>query len=219
LLGRAQALTYAERHGEALATLDQLLALGHWLVGDARYWRALNEAQLDRNEEAWADVELAAKLLVNAEVPKLAGLIAYRLKQVDVARQKFEESWQRNRRDCETGYYLGIVLTEQGTWSRAADVLVDVDRCLQESERTLMAEIGTLRTSGDQLERRQRQIAKRERQIAAGRRMMATSWFNIAVASYNLSRKDDARLYAEKVSADEQFGERARELLTRLRLR
>ena len=63
----------------------------------------------------------------------------------------------------------------------------------------------------------QRKIARREQQIADGRRKMATSWFNIAVAYYNLARKPEARQYAEKIVDDEQFGERARELLTRLR--
>ena len=216
-LGKARALTYAGRHEDALTTIDQLLAIGRWLIGDARYWRALNEAQLGRNEEAWSDIELAAKLLVNAEVPKLAGIVAYRLKQIDVSRAKFEESWQRNRLDCETGYYLGIVLGEQGAWPRTADVLVETDRCLQQAERNLTAEIATFRTSTDRRERRERQIAKREQQITTGRRMMATSWFNLAVAYYNLSRKDDARQYAEKVSSDEQFGGRARDLLARLR--
>jgi tetratricopeptide (TPR) repeat protein len=217
LLGKARALTYAGRHEDALTTIDQVLALGRWLIGDARYWRALNEAQLGRNEEAWSDIELAAKLLINAEVPKLAGILAYRLKQVDVARAKFEESWQRNRLDCETGYYLGIVLAEQGVWTRSADVLVETDRCLQEAELKLTAEIATYRAWTERPERRERQIAKREQQIAAGRRMMTTSWFNIAVAYYNLARKDDARQYAERVSSDEQFGERARDLLARIR--
>jgi len=217
LLGKARALTYAARHEEALVALDRLLASGRWLIGDARYWRALNEAELGQNDEAWSDVELAAGLLVNAEVPKLAGIIAYRLKQIDVSRARFDESRQRNPFDCETGYYLGVVLGEQGVWGRAAEVLVETDRCLQDAERSLQAEIATLQMSTDRLERRQRQIARRERQIANGRRMMATSWFNIAVSYYNLSKKDDARQYAERVALDEQLGERARELLTRLR--
>jgi hypothetical protein len=29
-------------------------------LGDARYWRALNEVQLERHDEAWTDIELAA---------------------------------------------------------------------------------------------------------------------------------------------------------------
>jgi tetratricopeptide (TPR) repeat protein len=217
LLGKATALTYAGRHEEALTTIDELLALGRWLIGDGRYWRALNEAQLGRNEEAWSDIELAAKLLVNAEVPKLAGLIAYRLKQIDVSRAKFEESRQRNPLDCETGYYLGIILAEQAVWTRTADVLVETDRCLQDAERNLLLEIASFEASTVPPARRQRQIAKRERQIASGRRMMATSWFNIAVAYFNLSKKDDARQFAEKALSDEQLGERARELLARLR--
>ena len=46
--------------------------------------------------------------------------------------------------------------------------------------------------------------------------MIATSWYNTAVAYFSLSRKDEARQFAEKVSADEQFGERAKEILSRL---
>ena len=65
--------------------------------------------------------------------------------------------------------------------------------------------------------RQARQIRRREQDIAKGRRMRATSWFNLAVSSYSLSRKDEARQYAEKVADDEQFGERARDLLSRLR--
>jgi tetratricopeptide (TPR) repeat protein len=216
LLGKVRALTYGGRYQESLSVVDQLLA-GRWLVGDARYYRALNEAQLGRNEEAWSDIELAARLLVNAEVPKLAGIIAYRLKQIDVSRAKFDESRQRNPYDCETGYYLGLVLDEQSIWGRAADVLVETDRCLQNAERSLESEIASVRISNQLPERRERQIARRERQIAAGRRMLATSWFNIAVAYYNLSRKDDARPYAERLAEDDQLGERARDLLTRLR--
>ena len=47
--------------------------------------------------------------------------------------------------------------------------------------------------------------------------MRATCWFNGAVASFNLSKKDEAREFAEKVIDDEQFGDRARQLLARLR--
>ena len=134
-----------------------------------------------------------------------------------MSRAKFDQSHQRNPLDCETLYYLGTVLAEQSAWARTAEVLVDTDRCLQDAERDLKTEITSLQTAAIRPERRDRQIAKRERQIAAGRRMMATSWFNTAIAYYNLSRKDDARQYAERVASDDQFGDRARELLTRLR--
>lgn len=216
LLNKAKAQTFSGRYTESLATLDRLLALNRWFLGDARYWRAMNEAQLGRNDEAWDDVENAASLLFNAEVPKLAGIIAYRRTQLDVARGKFEESWKRNRGDCETGFYLGVVSAEQAAWSRTADTLVEVVRCFDGEEKKLNGEIEAIRASTQRPERRERQIQRREQQIAANKRMVVTSWFNLAVSSYNLARKDEARVYAEKVVNDEQFAERARELLARL---
>jgi hypothetical protein len=47
--------------------------------------------------------------------------------------------------------------------------------------------------------------------------MLATSSFNTAVAYFSLSRKEEARQFAETVIDDEQFGERAREILSRLK--
>jgi len=215
LLGKVRALTYLTRHEDAIATTDQLLT-ERWYVGDARYWRALNETQLTRYEEAWTDVELAAKLLINAEVPKLAGIIAYRRQQLEVARGKFDESRKRNPNDCETGFYLGVVLAEQRVWIRTSDVLVDTAQCLARAEQAAREDIEKIRVSDDPPARQARQIAKREQMIANGRRMMAQSWFNTAVAYYNLERRDEAREYAHKVADDEQFGEKAREILARL---
>lgn len=216
LLGRVRALTYLARHDEAIATVDRLLA-DRWYVGDARYWRAVNETELTRYDEAWMDIDAAAKLLINADVPKLAGIIAYRRHELEVARAKFDQSRERNRSDCETGYYLGIVLADEQQWPRTADVFTETARCLQSAEQQLKREIERIAASTAPPQRKARQIARREQQLASARRMLVTSWFNTAVAYYSLSRLDEARQYAEKVADDEQFGERARDLLSRLR--
>ena len=215
LIGRVKALTYLGKAVEAIALTDQLLG-ERWHVGDARYWRALNENQLSRLDEAWDDVEKAAKLLINAEVPKLAGTIAYRRQQLEVSRIKFEEAKLRNPLDCETGFYLGVVLGDQRAWPRTAEVLREAAGCLEGAERDALADIAAIRASTDPPERQARQIARREKRIAEGRRMIATSWYNTAVAYFNLSHKDEARQFAGKVAGDEQFGDRAKEILTRL---
>jgi tetratricopeptide (TPR) repeat protein len=216
LLGKARALTYLKRHEQAIATTDEILA-GRYYVGDARYWRALNETELGRIEEAWVDIEEADKLLINDQVPKLAGIIAYRRKQLDVARAKFETARQRNPGDCETSFYLGTVFADQRAWNQTADTFVAAARCLENQELELERDIEQIRTSTAPPARQARQIARREQQIATGRRMLATSSFNTAVAYYSLSRKDEARQFAGKVADDKEFGERAREILTRLR--
>ena len=64
--------------------------------------------------------------------------------------------------------------------------------------------------------RQARQIARREQQLAAQARMRATSWFNTAAACFNLTRYMEARQYAVLVLDDPQFGDRARDLLSRL---
>jgi tetratricopeptide (TPR) repeat protein len=216
ILGKARALTYLGRHVEAIAATDQLLS-ERWFLGDAYYWRALNEAELERHDDAWADIEAAAKLMINAEVPKLAGLIAYRRHELDVSRQKFEEAARRNGADCETHYYLGVVLAELRQWSRTADILIQAGACLEIVERGYLEEIATIRASNESPARQQMKIARREQYIAKARRQMATSWFDVAVACYNLSRQPEARQYAERVVDDEQFGARAKEIISRIK--
>jgi tetratricopeptide (TPR) repeat protein len=217
LLGTVRALTYVGRYTEALDAVDRLLALEHWYIGDARYWRALIEAQLRRNEDAWTDVELAAKLLVNAEVPKLAGIVAYRLQHPAVAQAKFEESLNRDSTDCETAFYLGVVLADERLWPRSAEVLIGAAGCLEHAREAAQEEIVAIRASADPPERKAKQIARREQKIAEAGRMLVTSWFNTAVAYYSLDQKPEARTFAQKVIDDDQFGARARELLSRLR--
>jgi len=215
LLGKIKALTYLGKPTDAIAAADQLLA-ANWHPGEARYWRALNELQIERFDDAWVDVEEAAKLLINSDVPKLAGIIAYRRHELDVSRGRFELSRQRNQNDCEAAFYLGVVLAEQRTWNRTAAVSREASSCLEAAEQEAIKDIATIRESTDPPARKEKQIARREQLIANGRRMMATSWFNTAVAYYNLSQRDEARQFAEKVIDDEQFGERAKEILTRL---
>jgi len=216
LFGDLRALTYLGAANDAIAVANRMLD-ERWMVGDARYWRAFNEMQLDQLETAWEDVEMAEKTSINAQVPKLAGLIAYRRAQLDVAIARFSTSYERNPLDCETRFYLGVVHAEARHWTETADKLVGAASCLQDQEAELTQDIARIRTSALSEERKAKQIARREQQIAEGRRRIATSWFDVAVADFNLSKKDEARQYAERVSDDEQFGERARDLLARLR--
>ena len=117
------------------------------------------------------------RLLVNAEVPTLAGIVAYRRHDLDTSRQRFETSRQRNAGDCEIRLLpLASFWRDLRQWPATAEALV-----------------------------------------ASGLRMRATSFFNIAVASLSLGRATIARQYAEMVADDEQFGERAREIRSRLK--
>ena len=108
------------------------------------------------------------------------------------------------------------MLAEQRAWPRTAEVLREASDCLQGAELAYIKEIADIRASKDPPERQAKKIARREQYIAKGRRYLATAWFDIAVAYYNLSKAVEARQFAEKVVEDEQFGERAKEILSRL---
>jgi len=150
-------------------------------------------------------------------VPKLAGIIAYQRRELEVSKAKFDLSRTRNPKDCETGHYLGLVLGELKDWPRTADVSMETAECLQNAQEEWRKDIAAIQASDDPPARKARKIAKREQSIATATRWMATSWFNTAVAYYNLSRPTDARTYAEKVVDDEQFGSRAKDLIALLR--
>jgi tetratricopeptide (TPR) repeat protein len=87
LLGDVKALTYLAEQSmplrRSIACSASAGILATLVTG------ALNENQLGQLDQAWDDIEAAAKLLINAEVPKLAGIIAYRRQQLDVSRAKF----------------------------------------------------------------------------------------------------------------------------------
>ena len=214
-LGRLRALSYLNRHDDAIAAADAILA-GHWNRGDALYWRAWNEMQLEHLDQAWADVEDAWKIWIHADVAKLAGIIAYRRHELEASRGKFEISEKMNRADCETGFYLGLVDAELGIWQQTVDIFVATASCLEGSRQQIAQEIAKIQASNAAPDRKVKKIARREQQLAVETRRLATSWFNTAVGYFNLAQKAQARQYAEKVSDDEQFGARARELLGRL---
>jgi tetratricopeptide (TPR) repeat protein len=216
LVGTIRALTHLGRYAEALTTVDKLLSTGR-NPGEARYWRAFNENQIGQYEAAWQDVQMAATLMVNAEVPKLAGIVAYRRGELEVAKRQLEDARTRNRIDCETGFYLHMTFADRRDWIKTADIASETGSCFDTAEARLRESISTLRASNGDATRVARQVARREEQITINSRMRVTAWFNAAVAMFNLGRHSEARSFAMKVLDDQQFGDRARALLPRLR--
>ena len=120
-------------------------------------------------------------------------------------------------RSCSVKNLTTLVQAELRLWPEAARGAATAAGCLTASEVGLRAEIERIRGDGKLPEaRKARMIAGRERQIGNAIRMRASCWFNGAVANYNLAKKDDAREMAQKIADDEQFGERAKQLLALL---
>jgi tetratricopeptide (TPR) repeat protein len=209
-------LSYLGRHEDAIRRSTELLQTPY-LPGDAYYWRAWNEDKLDRLDEAWADVEHAERLWRNSDVFKLAGLVAYKRHELEIAQLRFNTSLALNPDDCEARFYLASVQVDLAAWPSAADSFAVSAMCLDGTQSRLAAEVERLRRSDGRPDRIARQIARREAERATTLRLLAQSWFNGAVSNLHLDRQDDARRLAEKLVDDEQFGARAKEILSRLR--
>jgi tetratricopeptide (TPR) repeat protein len=217
LIGRIKALSLLNRATEAVQAIDALLAQPTRVFpGEAHYWRAWNQTQMQDLDQAWIDIEQATRLWVNSEVSKLGGLIAYRRLQRPAAIERFTMAQKLAPDDCENAYYLGIVHAELRDWPQTRTVFTSAAACIESAREGLRKEIAAIAASTWDPARKARQIARREAQITGAARMLVTSWFNMAVASYNLGQKEDARLYAERVVGDEQFAERAAEILKRV---
>jgi tetratricopeptide (TPR) repeat protein len=211
-IGRVRALSYAGRYAAAIEAANHVLR-GHEYVGDATYWRAWNEAQLNQVEKAWLDVAQAATLVVNADVPKLTGILALKRGDVGRAQSELRVAHNRNPADCETAVLLGDTHLESKQWQPATSTVLDALACLDRREDDLTNEIGHLIANGGS----ERILTHRQQELTANQSMRMRAWFNVAVAAANAGDRATAVDYAERLASDEHFGERARQLLSQLR--
>lgn len=215
MLGRVRALSYAGRSREGIAASDAMLADGV-NPGDARYWRAFNEAQLEDYNAAWDDIERAGRFLINADVPKLAGIIAINRRDYPTARERLELAVERRAGGCDAMFYLQAVLAEQRAWQPAAERSAQASICLDAEILDLTGEIATL-TAEESSTRTTRIVARRQAQLDGDRSRRFTTWFNAAVANLNLGKTGDARAFALKAVDDARFAARAKEILERVK--
>jgi tetratricopeptide (TPR) repeat protein len=149
---------------------------------------------------------------VNADVPKLTGILAIRRGELRLAHAELQKAHARDATDCDTDVLLGDVLLELREWDAAEPPFMAALECFDAHDEELRKEIAHLRSAG-----RERSIARREQQIAANQQLRAQSFFNLAVAAFNRGDMAAARGYAEHVADDDRFGARVRELLARIR--
>jgi tetratricopeptide (TPR) repeat protein len=213
LLGRVRSLSYSGHFDSALDAANQLLSSGRWYTGEGLYWKAWNEAQIGRNDAAWTDVHDAAKLVANAQVPKLTGILAIRRGELQAARAELQQAHSRNAADCEVDALLGGVQLELRDWAASMPPLSDAVACLDGRDDDLRKQIAQLRSAPG----RERSITRREREIAGNQQLRVQSWFNLAVAAFNQGDAINAREYAGRVVDDDRFGARARNLLARIK--
>ncbi len=214
LLGKAVSQAYLGRFDESLKTLDRILELGFWLIGEACYWQAWNLRELGREAEALERIDEAKKRLpTNSQVFGLAGALALGAGELERAEKDFLESLVYNPANTESLSGLGTLYTRKADWPRAAGSFARAGEAYEADAVSLTALIDELRGSALPAERKSRLLARRGSQLERVRLAGAASFYSAAAAHFNAGDTAAARRSAEKAAAHPDLKEKAEELL------
>jgi tetratricopeptide (TPR) repeat protein len=144
LLGRVITLSYLDRNAEAIETATKMIDLGTWLLGDAYYWRARNRYILKALDDAWSDAEFAVKLAANTNVYTLAGVIAYERKELDTAKDRFDQARKLDRENCTAQSYFALVHAAQNNWPEATPVFSIAMACFARASAQASRELAEI---------------------------------------------------------------------------
>jgi tetratricopeptide (TPR) repeat protein len=166
LLGRTVSLSHMSRHDDAIRAATRMIDLGSWLLGQAYYWRAWNEYQLDRIPAARADADGAKMLTVSAPTLVLSGMIEWREKRLESAEREVQEALTMDFGQCEAASFLGGVRAELRRWPESLDAFLHAQRCFDLAIVTRRKAMAELSATAENAALNARQIASHERAIA-----------------------------------------------------
>jgi tetratricopeptide (TPR) repeat protein len=168
-LVRLQALTYLQRHDEAIA-LARELASGSWYLGDVYYLLAWNEYQTSRIEAALADVQHATSYESSARVHTLEGLVRIEQARWNEARDAFTTALGLDNRACDAAFYLGHAQARLAVPEASAQAFESAARCYGAEARRIQDQIDQVTGTDaeaagrrERLERKRNDAARRQR--------------------------------------------------------
>jgi tetratricopeptide (TPR) repeat protein len=219
MLGRVTSLSYLMRHPEAIVTATRMIELGTWHIGDAYYWRAWNQYNLKALEPAWADVEVAIKMVQTTNVYMLAGLIAYDRKDLPTAILRFDRSFELDVTNCDAVWMAGLVHVDQESWPQASPKFARAMSCFSNAASQAKSDLAALdaevkRAGGSLLPpgREQRQRTKLTRDMETAAERSAQAAFNAAGGYARMGNRTLALAHVEMAIAHPRMKEKAEAL-------
>jgi len=218
LLGRMRVLGFLQRHEEALVVADRLMTLGQWYQGEARYWKAWNLFQLRRIDEARVSLDEARRLLVNADVHYLGGVIAFRQQRPGDALRDFDAALELEARYCEAHFDRAAIRLIQQEWGAASSGFDEAFACHSARTAQLEQRLADARDARLPDDARAALMARREQALRDHHHQRAWARYNAAVAHANLGALDAARQRIDEALAlGGPAADAARDLVMQLR--
>jgi tetratricopeptide (TPR) repeat protein len=218
LLGRLKSLGFLGRHADAISAADRMLTLGTWYIGEAHYWKAWNLFNLRQLDDARIEVDQARKLMVNADVDYLGGVIAFRQNRLDDAQRDFDSAVQLESRHCEALFDRAALRLVQQDWAPASVGFDEAFACHAERTATFERRIADAREARLAEDARAALVVKREQALRDHRHQLAWARYNAAVAYANIGKPDITKVRVDEVMAlGGPAVDAARDLLIQLR--
>jgi tetratricopeptide (TPR) repeat protein len=183
LLGRAKALSYLQRHDEAIAVLDELIKDLRTNPGEKYYWRAWNRLQLGQAQAALDDAMAALNAMRNNQVYALAGMATFSLRRLPEARDYFENALQMDRADCDSERYLAQIDSLERSWRAAADRYAQAVTCYDDAMVQMRKDLAEYEQDVTGLSNAL--ITAKREQIKTAEALRVSAVNNAAVASKN----------------------------------
>jgi tetratricopeptide (TPR) repeat protein len=218
LLGKALCLGYLGKNEEAIEILNMLIKLGKYYMGDAHYWLAWNHNELESLHEAWENIEKAKNYFVGySRVLSLAGIIAFKKGNLEVAEENLKEALKLDHSNCEASYYLGKVYAVYQDWKESGIYFEKAALCNEEKEKKLEDKIKEIENSDFSEERSERLIKKKIIQLKRTVLTKATFFYNAAAGYFNAGMKEQALSLAQKATLHSALKEKAEELILNIK--
>lgn len=218
LLGRMRVLGFLQRHDEAIVVADQIMRLGQWYQGEARYWRAWNLFQLRRIDEARVSLDDARRLLVNADVHYLGGVIAFRQQRPEDAIRDFDAAIGLEERYCEAHFDRAAIRLIQQEWAPASAGFDEAFACHSARTAQLQQRIADAREARLPDAAKAALVARREQALRDHHHQRGWARYNAAVAHANVGALDTARQRIDEALAlGGPAADAARDLVIQLR--
>lgn len=217
LLGKGMCLCYLGRFEESLEVLNKMLLLGKYMLGEAYYWTARNQNELDRLEEAGKNINEARKYIIGQyEIPALEGQIEYKQKHLNEAEEHLKEALSLYNADCESSYTLGQIYSDRSQWYESAVHFAQGSVCNGLRENALEGKIQEIEKSDLIPARKENLILIKKTQLLQHRRTRAGCDYNAAASFYNAGKVESALEMAKKAAAYPLFKNQALELIRRI---
>jgi tetratricopeptide (TPR) repeat protein len=197
LLGRVITLSYLERHAEAVETATRMIDLGTWLMGDAYYWRARSRYVLKMVDEAWSDAEHAVKLAPNTNVYTLAGVIAYDRKDLEIAKDRFDNARRLDQGNCTAHSYYALVHVAQSHWPQATPVFSQAMTCFVQASAQTRRELAELAATEFDPVYKARLIADQQKTLKESELKGAQAGYNAAQGFLRAGNHDQAAAHLD----------------------